>query len=228
MGGAKQHYWSTCTSSITARIVRSSFFPIPRFLANWLLMCSDIVVKNDLPSRGSRWNDALDMTPCGTHPHSPSCTSCCRASLVSWRLNTSNFDVLVKGVFVGQNRTPSIMCHIEAIRRALAGHRYSIASYQGDDVPLPSNSVFSKAPSFPRRGPGFHLQMPSLVCSVKRLGTSASKRYSSLDGECFLIGATGNAGLAPLASTMWRCKMVSGSDFTKGENPSRMDETSSS
>ena len=54
---------STCSSSITAVIVRSNFFPIPRFLANWLLMCKDIIVKNALPLRGSRRNDALDLTP---------------------------------------------------------------------------------------------------------------------------------------------------------------------
>ena len=31
-------------------------------------MCNDIEVKNDLPLRGSRRDDALDMTPCSTHP----------------------------------------------------------------------------------------------------------------------------------------------------------------
>ena len=35
---------STCSSSITARIVRSSFFTMPRFLALTLLMCNDITV----------------------------------------------------------------------------------------------------------------------------------------------------------------------------------------
>ena len=52
-----------CSSSITARIVRRSFFPIPSFLTNWLLMCNDIVVKNYLALRGSRRNDALEILP---------------------------------------------------------------------------------------------------------------------------------------------------------------------
>ena len=85
MGGAKQHPLkspatkSTCSTGIAARIVRSSFFPIPRFLASWLSMCNDIIVKNDLPLCAGR-NDALAMTPCSTHPDSPF-TSCCWSSL---------------------------------------------------------------------------------------------------------------------------------------------------
>ena len=68
---------STCSSSITLRTVRSNFILIPRFLANWLLMRNDIIVKNDLPLRGSRQNDAREMTPCRTHPDCPSFTTCC-------------------------------------------------------------------------------------------------------------------------------------------------------
>ena len=52
-----------------------------------------------------------------------------------------------------------------------------------------------------------------------RLGTSVSKRYSTLNGECIITGASRFAGLAPFASTMWRCRMVSGSDFTQAEKP---------
>ena len=81
MGGAKRTVEvpateSTGSSSITAGILKSNFFPIPRFLANGLLMCEDVTVKNALPLRGSRQNDALDLTPCSTHPDS-SFTSCC-------------------------------------------------------------------------------------------------------------------------------------------------------
>ena len=76
---------STCSCSITVRTVSNNFFPIPRFLTNWLLMCNDIVVKNDLPLRGNLRNDAREMTACRTHPDCPTLTICCCPSLVSWR-----------------------------------------------------------------------------------------------------------------------------------------------
>ena len=75
----------TCSSSITARIARSNLFPIPRFLANWLLMSIDIAVTNVLRLRGSRRNDAREFTLCNTHNDCPSFTSYCCLSLVSWR-----------------------------------------------------------------------------------------------------------------------------------------------
>ena len=76
---------STCNSCITVRTASDNFFPVPRFLANWLLMCNDIKVKNDLPLRGGRRNDAREMTPCRSHPDCVSFTTCCCPSLVSWR-----------------------------------------------------------------------------------------------------------------------------------------------
>ena len=39
---------STCSCNITARTASSNFFPIPRFLAKWLLMCSDFMVKKKI------------------------------------------------------------------------------------------------------------------------------------------------------------------------------------
>ena len=57
-------------SRITARLA-SSFFPKQRFLTKWL-MCSDIMVKKDLPLRGSLRNDAREMTACKNHPDCPS------------------------------------------------------------------------------------------------------------------------------------------------------------
>ena len=52
----------------TTRIVSCSFFPMPRFLSRIVVyvMCHDITVKNDLPPRGCRRKDALDMTSCNT------------------------------------------------------------------------------------------------------------------------------------------------------------------
>ena len=87
---------STSSSSITARIVNSNFYPIPRFLTYWLLMCKDITVKNDLPWRGGRRNDAREMTPCRTHPDCPSFTTWCCASLVSWRYTEETLIFWVK------------------------------------------------------------------------------------------------------------------------------------
>ena len=43
-------------------------FHLPRFWANWLLVCNDIVMKDDFTFRGNRQNDAREMTPCRTHP----------------------------------------------------------------------------------------------------------------------------------------------------------------
>ena len=60
-------------SRITARLA-SSFFPKRRFLTKWL-MCSDIMVKKDLPLRGSLRNEAREMTACKTHPDCPSLTT---------------------------------------------------------------------------------------------------------------------------------------------------------
>ena len=59
---------STCCSSITVRTVSNIIFPMPRFLANWFLMCNDIIEKNDVPLRGSRRNDAR-TTACRTQLH---------------------------------------------------------------------------------------------------------------------------------------------------------------
>ena len=130
-------------------------------------------------------------------------------------VNRSNFDVLVKGVFVEQNRTPSIMCHIETIRKVLA---VEILNCFLQVMICHFTAICFSMVFFPRRGRGYQFFMLSLFRSVKRLGTSASKRYSSLE-ECSLSGASRNAGFAPFASTMWRCRMVSGSDFTQAENP---------
>ena len=52
-------------------------------------------------------------------------------------VNRSNFDVLVKSVFVEQHRTPS-MCHKEPIRQVLVVKIFK-CFLQGDDVPLPCN-----------------------------------------------------------------------------------------
>ena len=65
---------SPCSCNTTVRTARSNFFPIPRFLAKWLLMCSDTIVKKDLPLRGSLRNEAWEMTACKTHPDCPSLT----------------------------------------------------------------------------------------------------------------------------------------------------------
>ena len=51
---------STCSSGITGRTVSNNFFPMPRFLANLLLMCNDIMLKKDLPLRGCRRNDCTE------------------------------------------------------------------------------------------------------------------------------------------------------------------------
>ena len=83
MGGAKRHRLKSPASKDTCSscIASGNFFPIPSFLANWLLMLNDIVVKDDLPLRGSRRNDALEMTSCSTHTDSP-----CFAALAVDRL----------------------------------------------------------------------------------------------------------------------------------------------
>ena len=52
------------TVNITLRTVSINFFPIPRFFAKWLLVCSNIMVKNDLPLRGGLRNDTREMTAC--------------------------------------------------------------------------------------------------------------------------------------------------------------------
>ena len=63
---------STCSCNITARTVRSNFFPIPRFLAKWLFMCTGHHGKKDLPLRGTLRNEAREMTARKTHPDCPS------------------------------------------------------------------------------------------------------------------------------------------------------------
>ena len=60
---------STYSSSITARIAKSSF-PMPRFLAKLLLMWRDITVKDFWPLSGCRRKEARDITPCMTQPRS--------------------------------------------------------------------------------------------------------------------------------------------------------------
>ena len=157
MRGAKRH---RCSTSITARIVRKSFSPTPRFLANWLLMCSDIVVKNDVPLRGSRQNDALDMTP--------------EVPILYMEVNISNFDVRVKSVLVEQNRTPSTMCHIEPIRQVLVVKIFNCFLQL-----LPSNLFFDGSFFSASRSWVPIINAEPFLCSVKRLGTSESKRYSS-------------------------------------------------
>ena len=59
---------STCSTSITARKVRSSFFPMPRFLAQLLLMWRDITVKDFWPLSGCRRKEACDVVLCITQP----------------------------------------------------------------------------------------------------------------------------------------------------------------
>ena len=65
---------STCSSCKTARIVRKSFFPMPRFLATKALMCRDMTEKVYWPLRDRRRNVAFETTPCITHPDYLSCT----------------------------------------------------------------------------------------------------------------------------------------------------------
>ena len=60
-------------ASLTALLVRTSFFPMPRFLAE-TLMCNDKTVNVFWPLRGCRRKEAHDSTPCKTQPESPSIT----------------------------------------------------------------------------------------------------------------------------------------------------------
>ena len=70
---------STFSSSITARIVRKSFFPTSRFL------CNDIIVNVFWPLGGCRRKEARDSTPCKTQPISPAITLSGNTRLVSSR-----------------------------------------------------------------------------------------------------------------------------------------------
>ena len=54
---------STCSSCIMARLVRRSFFPIPRFLKQ-LLLWRDMTGNDFWPLRGCRRKAAFDTTPC--------------------------------------------------------------------------------------------------------------------------------------------------------------------
>ena len=87
--------------------------------------------------------------------------------------------------------------------------KYSIASYRVM-VCHSAAICFSKAP-FPRRGPGFQVQVLSLLCSVNWMGTSLLKWYSR------------NAGVTPFTSTMWRVRGISGSVFNHPEKSYHMD-----
>ena len=94
----------------------------------------------------------------------------------------------MKGVLVEQNRTPSIVSHIETIRQVLVIKVFN-CFLQRDDVPLPRNVHFDGSFfSASRSWVSFVDAEPLLF--VKRMRTSVSKRYSSLVGECFLSGAS--------------------------------------
>ena len=188
-------------------------------------MCNDIVVKNDLPLRGSRRNDALDMTPCSTDPDSPIFHVVQLAVSGIMEVNGSSLDVLMKSVLVEQNRTSSIMCHMETICQELVVQIFN-GFLQGDDVPLRRNVLFDS--SFFSRSWVPIVDAEAFSALSSDWDTPVSKQYSAWDGECFLTGASRNAGFAPLASTTWRFKKVFGSVFAQAEKPSRMDETSSS
>ena len=75
----------TCSSCVMARIVRRSFFQIPRLLTKLLLMCIDVTVKVCWSSSGCRRNVAFETTPCITHPDSPSAILYFSHVRVSWR-----------------------------------------------------------------------------------------------------------------------------------------------
>ena len=141
------------------------------------------------------------------------------------KINRSNIDVLVRGVLVEQNRTTSKMCHIEPIRQVLVVKIFN-CSLQGDDMPLPCNVFFD----------GSSCASRSLVPVVNAEPFLFSRASGNIGVEAvFLFGwrmlpywCLAKRRISALAPTMWRCRMVSGSDFTQAENPPRMDDTSSS
>ena len=59
-------------------------------------------------------------------------------------VNRSNFDVLVKSVLVEQNRTPSMMFHIEPIHQVLLVKIFN-CFLQDDDVPLHRNVLLDSS-----------------------------------------------------------------------------------
>ena len=108
-------------------------------------MCNDIKVKNGLPLRSGRRNEALDMTPCSTHLSSPSFFHVVLLAVPGvMEVNRSNLDVRMKGILVEQNRTSSMVCHVETICEELV-IKVSSCFLQGDDVPLPRNVFFDRS-----------------------------------------------------------------------------------
>ena len=57
------------------------------------------------------------------------------------KVHGSDLDVWEECIFVEQDGTISIVCHMEAIRQEL-GVQVSNCFLQGDDVPLPCNLFF--------------------------------------------------------------------------------------
>ena len=142
---------STCSCSITVRTVNIHFFLIPRFLAKWLLMCDDIVVKSDLPLRGNLRDDTREMTACRTHPDCPSP----RPAAAHLWYRGGNLDVRVKSVLVEQDSTATIMSHMEVTRQVFVLEVLDCL-LQSNDVPFPRD-LFLDGTFFPRRGPAFQL-----------------------------------------------------------------------
>ena len=144
-------------------------------------MCDDIVVKNDLPLRDSRRNDA--------HPRLPFFHVLLLGVPGIMEVNGSNFDVLEKGVLVEQNCTRSIICHMETIRQELAVKIFNCL--QGDVLPLTCN-VFFDGSFFSASRSWVPVANAEPFLFSQAVGTSASKRYSSLDEECFLARWSGD------------------------------------
>ena len=141
-------------------------------------MCSDIMVKKDLPLRGGHRNEAPEMTACEIVDK----LMLPIPSIVE--VNGADLDDRVERVPVEQNCTSGVMSHMKMTRQVFVLEVLNCV-LQSNDVPSPRN-VFSMAPSLPRRGPGVQFRMLRRVCSSKRLGTLLLKRYSGLGEQCLL------------------------------------------
>ena len=117
------------------------------------------------------------------------------------KVNGRDLHVRKESNLVEQDRTTSIVCHVEAIRQELVLEVLN-CFLEGNDVPLLrivlfDCSSFSTSKSWvPIKG-----TEPSLF--GQPVGHVAVKMIFLVhDGECFLAGASRYAGLAPFASAM--------------------------
>ena len=104
-----------------------------------------------------------------------------------------DIDVGVEGVLVEEDCTTCVMGHVEAIREKLVVNVVR-RFLQGNDMP-PSCNLLFEGILFSPRGPGFQLQILSLLCTIERVAKCLLELFLWEKEACFLSDASRNSAV---------------------------------